>query len=140
MATPNPMANQPATERVSAPATYTPAIPRQSMPREMKIERMGDLSSGMAVAYPDVRGGVCDYCGVIDGNYPSEYQYKLCGHYRGMQLACSYCPSTKNQEEVIGHARLRILENPDKPGSLIVHCDSYNCLDRHRERFSIAAA
>ena len=137
MANPNPMANQPATEREPAQATYTPA-PRQLMPREMQLERVGNMTSGYTVVYPEVRGGICEYCGVIDGNQPSEFQYKLCGHFRGMQLACSYCPSSKNADDVINHSVLRVMEHPDKPGVIIAHCDSYDCKKKHEERWNIA--
>lgn len=122
----------PATERVSAPATaYT-------FPREMEVERIGNLASGVTYVYPEVRGGICEHCGVIDGNYPSEYQYKLCNHYRGKQLACSYCPASKNQDEVINHSVLRVLMHPDNPKKLIVHCNSYECLKKHEERWNVA--
>lgn len=128
---PNPMAARPATERDTASDTYT-------FPREMEVERVGNLTSGTTFEYPEVRGGICSYCGVIDGNYPSEYQYKLCSHYRGKQLACSYCPPTKNPDDVINHSVLRVLMHPDNPKKLIVHCNSFECLRKHEQRWNIA--
>ncbi len=129
----NSMADMPATERETAHDAYT-------IPRNMEVERVGGMSSGMTFIYPEVRGGICEYCGVIDGNYPSEYQYKLCAHYRGKQLACSYCPSSKNVDDVINHAVLRIIQHPDKPNKLIVCCDSYECRKAHENRWQIAVS
>lgn len=135
------MANQsdlgasPATERESAPVLTTP---RQLMPREMDVERVGDLSSGVTVVYPGVRGGVCEYCGVLDPNVPSQFQYKLCAHYRGKQLSCSYCPRTKDVDEVIGHTVLRVLQHPSQPNKMIVCCDSWDCRKKHEDKWSLS--
>src|SRR3990167_7149039 len=66
-----------ATERVTAPVTTAPVAqtPQYLTPRDMDIERVGGLASGMTIVFPEVRGGICEFCGVIDGNYPSHYQY-----------------------------------------------------------------
>lgn len=140
MANPNDKASQPATERVTAPATATPVAQRYIMPHEMQVERVGGLSSGMTFVFPEVRGGICEYCGVVDPNQPSQYQYKLCPHYRGKQLACSYCPATKDTDDVINHSVLRVLQHPDKPNTLIVHCDSYECLRKHEQTWKRAVS
>lgn len=123
------------TERAFAPAT----TPRGLLPHEMEVERVGGLSSGVANIFPGVRGGVCERCGVIDPNVPSQYQYKLCQHYRGKQLACSYCPTSKDVDDVIGHSVLRIMQHPEYPNKLLIHCDSYDCLNRHRMKWQLAA-
>ncbi len=120
----------PATERVYAPA------PIQL--HEMEVERVGGYASGTTLEFPKVRGGVCEKCGVLDPNVPSEYQYKLCGHYRGKQLSCSYCPVSKNVDDVIAHSVIRVLQHPDNPRKLIVHCDSYECLKKHEEKWKTA--
>lgn len=106
--------------------------------RNKQVERMGDVSSPYSVRYPQVRGGLCEYCGVIDGNYPSEMQYKMCPHFRGMQLRCSYCPASKNPDDVINHTVLQVAEHPDNPNKLVVWCNSYECSKKHLERFQIA--
>src|SRR3990167_5410111 len=128
------MANQtnsgtsPATERVTAPVTSAPVQPTQwVMPRQKTLERQGDVSAPYSKRYPQVRGGICEYCGVIDANQPSQYQYKLCPHYRGMQLRCTYCPQDKDSDDVIYHADLNIAEHPDDPNTIIAWCDSYDC-------------
>lgn len=128
----NDMGSGPATERVPAQATS----PIQAY--QLDVERHGDLTSGVTIAFPTVRGGVCEYCGVIDANYPSEYQYKLCQHYRGKQLRCSYCPPNKNVDEVITHSNMRVLKHPTE-NKLIAYCDSYDCLRRHEQRWNTAA-
>lgn len=136
MAKQNDTAEMPATERVTAPATATPARMYNGLsPREMQVERQGDVSASYSRRFPEVRGGICEYCGVIDGNYPSEYQYKLCNHYRGMQLRCTYCPATKDPDDVINHSVLKVAEHPENPNKLVVWCDSYECSKAHIERF-----
>ena len=130
--------DEPATERVSAPVTA--AVPPAPVyippaPRHMKVERQGAKSEPYTRRWPQVRGGVCEYCGVIDGNYPSQYQYKLCPHYRGQNLRCSYCPESKDPDEVVAHAILNVAEHPENPNTLIVWCDSYECSRAHEVRF-----
>lgn len=132
------MGESPATVRETAPVTVAPTVPR--LPRNLQLERSGDGNSQYSVRYPEVRGGICEYCGVIDGNYPSEYQYKLCSHYRGLQLRCVYCPATKNPDDVINHSRLKIAEHPDNPDKLVVWCDSYECSKKHEERFKLSVS
>lgn len=138
MAKPNDQDVSPATEREIARETTPPVAPQYTLPHQMEVERVGSLSSGITVSWPKVRGGICDFCGVIDPNVPSQFQYKLCGHYRGKQLACSYCPASKDIDDVIYHSNLRVLQHPDNPRKLIVHCDSYECLKKHEERWKVA--
>ena len=133
-----------ATERVTAPETVATAAPVQQvyippapiMPRSKQVERQGALSVPYTHRYPQVRGGICEFCGVLDPNVPSQYQYKLCPHYRGMQLRCSYCPETKDPDEVIYHSNLNIADSPDGR-SLIVWCNSYECSAAHEKRFRL---
>lgn len=105
------------------------------MPRQKQVERQSSSGSAQVNFFPEVRGGVCEMCGVIDANQPSTMQYKLCKHYRGMQLRCTYCPQTKDSDDVIYHARLQIAEHPDNPDKLVVWCDSYDCSKKHIARF-----
>ena len=138
------MANKPtnsgeslATESVTAPATAP--VQQWIMPRQKTLERQGDAGSAYSIRYPQVRGGVCEFCGVMDPNQPSQYQYKLCPHYRGMQLRCVYCPPTKDSDDVIYHSTLNIAEHPDNPDKLVVWCNSYDCSKKHEERFKISS-
>lgn len=107
----------------------------QPAPRQMRVERQGAKSEPYTQRHPQVRGGICEFCGVLDPNVPSQFQYKLCSHYRGMQLRCSYCPENKDPDEVIYHSNLNIASHPDNPQTLIVWCDSFNCSDAHIKRF-----
>ena len=130
---PNPMADRPATERDAAHAT-------NPQPRQMQVERSGESISPGSFRFPEVRGGICEYCGVLDSNQPSQYQYKLCSHYRGMQLRCTYCPASKDPDDVIYHTNLKVASHPDNPDKLVVWCDSYECSRAHEKRFSRATS
>lgn len=135
MASPKTENESSATERVPAPVTAQEWV----MPRQKILERQGDVSAGYSHRYPQVRGGICEYCGVQDPNQPSQYQYKLCVHYRGMQLRCTYCPEAKDSDDVNYHSTLNVAEHPDNPNKLVVWCNSYDCSKRHLERFKVGA-
>ncbi len=109
------------------------------MPRNKQLERQGDQTTAYSVRHPEIRGGICEYCGVIDGNVSSENQYKMCPHYRGMQMRCAYCPETKNPDDVISHSVLKVADHPENPNKLVVWCDSYECSKKHIERFKVNA-
>src|SRR5882724_11203015 len=70
-------------EQKAREVAYTPP-PAPALPRNMRIERSGNISAPMAVRWPQIRGGTCEFCGVLDPNVPAQYQYKLCPHFRGM--------------------------------------------------------
>lgn len=125
-----------ATETVNETITQeAPVYVPPAAPRPMQIERQGSKSEPYVRHMPHVRGGVCEFCGVLDQNVPSQYQYKLCPHFRGLSLRCSYCDENKDPDEVVYHADLQIVEHPDRPGTLIVCCDSYECSRAHQQRF-----
>lgn len=109
------------------------------MPIAKRIERQGAVSSPIVSFYPIVRAGVCDRCGVIDPNVEGRFQYKLCEHYRGMQLACSYCPNNTNDDEVISRAIMQVFDHPQNKSELVVVCDTSACLDKHYQRFQTNA-
>ncbi len=106
-----------------------------SNPNTKTIERQSSSGAPVTERFPKVIGGVCESCGVIDGAYRAEEQYKLCRHYQGMQLRCSYCDPSKDPDEVIAHAELKVAAHPDNPDKLIVWCDSFRCSEKHLERF-----
>lgn len=139
----NPEAEMPATERELAPETVVPAYipqPKPQAPRQMRIERQGSRSEPYTQRFPQIRGGVCEFCGVLDGNVPSQYQYKLCPHYRGMQARCTYCPESKDPDEVVYHANMNVATHPDNENILIMWCDAYECSRAHEARFKKATA
>lgn len=98
------------------------------------IERQGNKAEPYVRHYPQVISGICEFCGVLDNTKPSTEQYKLCQHYSGMELRCSYCDESKNPEDVIYHANLNITDHPTS-GQLVVCCDSYTCTQKHQKRF-----
>lgn len=120
---------------VAAPVIKTPEVPYVP-PRRKSIERLGMKSEPYTRRWPQVRGGICEFCGVLDRNVPSEHQYKLCPHFRELgQLRCSYCDESKNPDDIIHHSNLNIAEHPDNPDKLIVWCNSYECSRKHEARF-----
>lgn len=121
----------PATERAPAPATTW------VLPRQKQVERHGNTGSSQVHHYPQVRGGVCEFCGVIDPNQPSQYQYKLCPHYRGQNLRCTYCPEEKDVDDIAYHSTLNITDHPDNPNKIVVVCNSYECTKAHEKRFKV---
>lgn len=126
-------AAQPPTERVAAPVQYIPRPPQA--PRQMRVERQGAEGSAYSQRFPQIRAGICEYCGVLDSGTPSQFQYKLCPHFRGMQARCTYCPESKDPDDVIYHEVLNVAEHPDKPGILVMWCGSYSCSQKHTQRF-----
>lgn len=131
------MANKNESEMAATEREPAQVQPQWSMPRQKTIERQGDVSSPYTRRFPQIRGGICEFCGVIDPHQPSQYQYKLCPHYRGMQMRCTYCPQTKEPDDIIYHSTLNIAEHPDNPNKLVVWCNSYECSKKHLERFKV---
>lgn len=109
----------------------------------LESERQGAKSEIYVKRYPDITGGICEYCGVIDKLQPSEVQYLLphvnsCpyGAAGGMgQLRCEYCPESIDPEEVVKTRKLVVHASPANPGRLLAVCDSYNCSQKHTDRF-----
>lgn len=120
----------PGTEPVHAPVT--------AAPRQLQVERQGSRAVPVTRFYPQVRAGVCEYCGIIDPNVPSQFQYRLCPHYRGLQLRCSYCDEAKDPDEVAYRSVLNVHGHPDDPNKLVVVCDSFTCSEKHLQRFDVS--
>ena len=107
-------------------------------PVQKTIERQGASTEPYTRRLPQVRGGVCEFCGVLDKNIPAQDQYKLCPHFRGIQeLRCSYWDEAKNPIDVNLKAILNIAEHPDNPNKLVVWCNSYECSGKHEKRFRV---
>lgn len=129
------MPAQSGTEPQNAPAP----VPQQEyiQARNLTVERQGQGSAQYSERFPQVRGGVCEFCGIQDPLVAAEHQYKMCPHYRGMMLRCSYCDETKNPDEVAGKSVLNVAKHPDNPSKLVVWCDSFSCSEKHLARFKI---
>ena len=122
---------------VSVPLTPKP-VQQWTNPRNMQLERQGAETVPSSERYPEIRCGQCEWCGVVDSNYPAHLQYKLCPHYRGMDMKCIYCPAEKDQIEVLRMSMLKVAGHPYKPGVLIAWCNSTECSKKHIERFKIS--
>jgi hypothetical protein len=122
---------------VAQKAPEPQAIPVQQV--KPTIERQGSRTVPVTRRWPQVRGGICEYCGIIDPNVRSEDQYKLCPHFRDIgQLRCSYCDESKNPDDIVYHSVLNIAAHPDNPNKLIVWCNSYTCSQKHEKRFLVS--
>lgn len=106
-----------------------------AQPRNMRLTPRGASSSPMSRVFPKVLGGQCEFCGTLDPYQPGDLQYKLCPHYRGMNLKCVYCPPNKDQDEVVRNSTLLVREHPYRPGELLVWCQSFECRKKHEEAF-----
>ena len=120
-----------------APEPVAPVV--QQAPLAPTIERQGSRTVPVTRRWPQVRGGLCEFCGVMDKNFRSEDQYKLCPHFREIgQLRCSYCDESKNPDDIIYHSVLNIAAHPDNPDKLIVWCNAYTCSQKHEKRFIVS--
>jgi len=136
--------NESGTEPQKAPETEAqPVVAPTPAPRRT-LERHGSRAVPVTRRLPQVRGGVCEYCGIIDNKVPSQFQYKLCPHFReiveslgGGPIRCSYCDANKDPDEVIGFSKMNIAEHPDRPGTFIAWCDQYKCSRAHEQRFMV---
>ncbi len=127
------------TEPFNAPVEMPVAeVPTPVAPRHRIIERQGPRSEAYTRRLPQIRGGICEYCGVMDPNVPSQFQYQLCPHFRGLgEIRCSYCDEAKNPTDVLLHSVMNIAEHPDNPNNLVVWCNSYECSRKHEARFKV---
>ena len=102
------------------------------------MERQGADTVPSSRRFPSIRGGQCEFCGVIDPRYPAHLQYKLCEHYRGMEAKCSYCPREKDQTEVVRMSKFNVAEHPYQPGTILMWCNATECAGKHLERFKVS--
>lgn len=115
-------------------------VPNYSeQPRNMRLSSRGATSAPVSRRFPQVRGGQCEFCGTIDPYQPGDVQYKLCPHYRGMELRCQYCPAHKDSSEVVRNNTLNVAEHPYHPGELVVWCKSFECSKAHEQAFKQGA-
>lgn len=133
-------------EKATQPTPPTPVpepayvAPVPQLPRNMRVERAGTVSAQYSTRWPQIRGGTCEFCGVMDPNQPAQFQYKLCNHFRGMTARCTYCPENKDPDEITYHSTLNVATHPDNPSTIIMWCNSYACSDAHLKRFNKATA
>ena len=115
-----------ATVAVASRPTYQPR----------RLERQGGSSAPSSERYPQIRGGTCEYCGVMDSNQPAEMQYRLCSHFRDLgEIRCSYCDETQDPKEVMLKAKINVAVDPDNNSNVIAWCNTTKCADKHIARF-----
>lgn len=125
------------TEPFNAPEVQAPVVAHYA-PRPKTLERTGQRSEPYTHRMPQIRGGICEWCGVIDPNVPSQFQYSICPHFRGIgEMRCSYCDEAKDPTDVVIHAVLNVAEHPNNPDQLVVWCNSYECSRKHEARFRV---
>lgn len=108
-----------------------------TLPREMEINAAGAQNELQTRSFPTVKGGICDYCGVIDPNYPGQVQYKLCPHYKGMNLRCSFCKESADHDDVVRMSAMLVKEDPYRPGTLVTLCGSFECTRKFKQKYHI---
>lgn len=112
----------------------------QSVPPLRETVRKEGAMGFTTRVYPKIYGGICERCGVLDPNRESMDQYKLCEHYRGLNLECNYCDATKDQREVTRISKLYVYDHPfqkDAVGrpQLAVVCDAFTCTSKFNAEF-----
>lgn len=125
---------------VLAPVTEVHQAPSHTLPRQRMVERQGSAAEPYVVHWPQIRAGTCEFCGTLDPNVPSHSQYKLCPHFRGMDIRCSYCDASKDPIEVVGKSTMNVTDSPFDPGLIIAVCDSLDCTTKHQARFQRSRA
>lgn len=108
-----------------------------TLPKDLRLTRPGESSELLARSFPNIKGGVCDYCGVIDKNVPGHLQYKLCPHYQGMEMKCTFCKETADHTDVIRMSDLIVKEDPYAPGNLVTLCQGYECTRKFRQKYHL---
>lgn len=104
----------------------------------MQIEKQGGRTTPVTTIWPQIYGGLCEFCGVMDPNLPSEEQYKLCPHFKAIgNIECSYCDPTVNPIDTMRKATIKVHQSPTNPDQLVVVCDKYTCTDKHIKRFQV---
>lgn len=110
------------------------------------IERQAGVNAPVSSRYPRIIGGQCERHGVVDPLNSSVPQYLLCGCFKdiGGQVRCSYCPDTKDPNEVMRLSEMNVAVHPEdmgKPGDqqrIIAWCNSFECSDKHLKRFKVS--
>ncbi len=89
-----------------------------------------------AKRWPDIRGGICEFCGIMDSTQPAWDQFKLCPHYKSMDVRCIYCPVGTDMDDVVKGRTIKVRERLDKPGVLTMWCTDFKCEQAHWTRFA----
>lgn len=125
-------------EQVEQTPEISPEIAQEATPEvkvpKFKVERKATPLVPSAKKYPDIRAGICEFCGILDKNVPIDKQYTICPHYQGVDIFCTYCGKS---EDIIKDRALHIYELDEDPGKLVIVCDDYACRNKHNQRFNL---
>ncbi len=110
-----------------------------TLPKNMRLSRPGESNGISARFFPRIKGGVCESCGVIDPNYPGNMQYKLCPHYKGMEMKCAFCKQAADHDDVVRMSDILVHEDPYLPGNLVTLCGSYECTKKYEQKYHITS-
>ena len=105
--------------------------------QDMRLTRPGESNEIVTRTFPNIKGGTCEYCGVIDPNYPGNVQYKFCQHYKGREMKCVFCKETVDHADVVRMSDLLVKEDPYSPGTLVTLCGSYECTRKYKAKYHI---
>lgn len=109
-----------------------------TLPKDLRLTPPGQSNGLQVVFYPRIKGGTCEACGVIDVNYPGHVQYKLCPHYKGMELKCVFCKQSADHEDVVRMSDMIAHSDPYSPKNLVTLCGSYECTKKYEEKYHIS--
>ncbi len=88
--------------------------------------------------FPWIYGGVCEYCGVLDKNKPGNEQYKLCPHYKDMDMKCVFCKESADHDDVVRMSAMKVIEDPYLPGQLVTLCGRWECTRKFEQKYNIS--
>lgn len=121
-----------------------PAVPPVAPPTPptKHYERHGEGTVPRVRRYPQIIAGVCEYHGTVNPHVPGQEQYLYCPddgkHPKWGEIQCSYCEDYKDPKDVIKKSTINIYDSPTNPNELIVVCDNFTCVEKHRARFKVA--
>ena len=95
---------------------------KQQAKKKVKVLSSQNSNNPNAEHMPDIRGGVCEYCGL---------PFDKCEHYKGVDIFCSYC----NRKDIIPFRKLKVWKMED--GSLLICCSDFSCRDKHFKKYNL---
>lgn len=106
-------------------------------PKDLVLTQPGQANVPMSRRFPRVLGGQCEHCGTLDKNVDGRYQYKICPHFKDMNLKCVFCKESADHDEVIRHSELLVMEDPQYPGRLLTLCGQFECNKKFEDKYGI---
>ena len=106
-------------------------------PKDYVLTPPGQTNVPMSRRFPRVLGGQCEVCGTLDRNVDGKYQYKLCPHYKDMNLKCVFCKESADHDEVVRQSEMLVMEDPQFPNRLLTLCKSYECSRKFESKYGI---